>query len=149
MKDLRGSATGTTHSSIDECVRFFRAVDGYPTWHREVVRRVEVLERDPDGEPTRARGALHAAVGPMVKDFDVVLAVTLPDPRTVRLMRVPNHPGDAELFEVVWRLEAVARTIIRLQLEASLSVPRLVPVGGIGDRLAEGFVSAATRALGA
>ncbi|HWF36825.1 MAG TPA: SRPBCC family protein [Solirubrobacteraceae bacterium] len=153
MKDLRGSATGVTTAPVAECVRFFRAVDRYPDWHPEVVRRVEVLERDAEGEPTRARGVLHAAVGPIVKDFDLVLAITLPDPHTVSLTRVPNHPGDDELFEVVWHLEeganttAHARTRIRLDLQASLSVPRLVPVGGIGDRLAEGFMSAATRAL--
>lgn len=153
MKNLQGSASGAATVALEECVRFFLAVDRYPTWHPGVVRKVEVLERDGDGSPTRARGMLHVAVGPLVKDFDLVLSVMLEDPRTVSLKRVPHHPGDEERFEVTWHLEeggVTARegTWIRLDLQASLSVPRLVPVGGIGDRLAEGFVSAATRALG-
>ena len=147
MKELRGSASGVTAAPVDECVRFFRAVDRYPAWHPEVVRKVDVLERDGDGEPTKAEAALHVAVGPLVKDFHLVLAVTLPDPLTVRLKRVPNHPGDEERFEVTWRLEEGTQTRIRLQVEASLSVPRFLPVGGIGDGLAEGFVSSATKAL--
>jgi hypothetical protein len=90
------------------------------------------------------------AVGPIVKDFDLVLAITVEDGRTVKLTRLPNHPGDEERFDVTWRLaEAGAGTRIRLEVRATLSVPRFVPVGGIGDRLAEGFVSAATKALGA
>jgi hypothetical protein len=154
MKDLRGSATGVAPAPVAECVRFFRAVDRYPTWHPTVVRKVDVLERDGDGHPTRARGVLHVAVGPLVKDFDLVLAVTVEGERTVKLTRIPNDAADLERFEVIWRLEpgegtAGKRTRIRLQVQASLSVPRLVPVVGIGDRLAEGFVSAATRALGA
>ncbi|MDQ6778166.1 MAG: hypothetical protein M3071_18570 [Actinomycetota bacterium] len=154
MKDLRGSATGVTTAPVDECARFFLAVDRYPTWHPEVVRTVEVLDRDAECEPTRARAVLHVAVGPLVKDFDLVLASALADPRTVKLTRVPNHPGDDERFDVTWRLEegprtARMRTSIRLEVEASLSVPRFLPVGGIGDGLAQGFVSAATRALGA
>jgi hypothetical protein len=149
MKELRGSATGVTTAPVDECVRFFRAVDRYPTWHPEVVRKVEVLERDAEAEPTRARAVLHVAVGPLVKDFNLVLAVAVADPRTVKLTRVPNHPGDDERFDVTWRLEDGPRTTIRLEVVASLSVPRFLPVGGIGDGLAQGFVSAATKALGA
>ena len=131
-------------------MRFFRAVDRYPDWHPEVVRKVEVLERDGEGEPVRARAVLHVAVGPLVKDFNLVLAVGLPDAQTVKLTRIPNHPGDDERFDVTWRLrEEGAGTRIRLEVQASLSVPRFVPVGTIGDGLADGFVSSATRALGA
>jgi hypothetical protein len=150
MKELQGSATGVASVTIDECVRFFRAVDRYPSWYPDVVRKVEVLERDAESNPTKGRGLLHVAVGPIVKDFDLVLAITVEDGRTVKLTRLPNHPGDEERFDVTWRLaEAGAGTRIRLEVRATLSVPRFVPVGGIGDRLAEGFVSAATKALGA
>lgn len=138
-----------TSASVEDCVRFFRAVDRYPAWHPEVVRSVEVLERDGDGEPTKGRAVLHVAVGPLVKDFDLVLAVGLPDPQTVKLTRIPNHPGDDERFDVTWRMRGGAQTTVRLEVEASLSVPRFVPVGGIGDGLAQGFVSAATKALAA
>jgi Polyketide cyclase / dehydrase and lipid transport len=150
MKDLRGSASGLTTAPIDACVRFCLAVDRYPTWYPELVRKVDVLERDAGGEPTRARAVLHVAVGPIVKDFNLVLAITLADPQTVKLTRVPNHPGDDERFDVVWHLEeGGSSTRIRLDVEASLSVPRFLPVGGIGDGLAQGFVTAATRALDA
>jgi Polyketide cyclase / dehydrase and lipid transport len=150
MKELRGSATGVTTAPVDDCVRFCLAVDRYPTWYPEVVRTVEVVNRDADGEPTRARAVLHVAVGPIVKDFDLALAITLAEPRTVKLTRVPNHAGDDERFDVTWRLEEDASsTHIRLDVAASLSVPRFLPVGGIGDGLAAGFVSAATRALDA
>jgi hypothetical protein len=149
MKDLMGSATGATAASVVECARFFRAVDHYPDWHPDVVRRVEVLERDGDGEPSKGRAMLHVAVGPLVKDFDVVLAVRVPDPHTVSLKRIPNHPGDDERFEVTWQMQQGDQTRLRLVVRASLSVPRFVPVGGIGDGLADGFLSAATRALAA
>jgi hypothetical protein len=152
MKELHGSATGVTAAPLDECVRFFLAVDRYPTWHPDVVRSVDVLERDGDGQPTQARATLHVAVGPLVKDFNLILAVTFEGGRTVTLARMPHGPGDQERFGVAWHLDegggtARERTSIRLQLDANLSVPRLVPVGGIGDSMASGFVSAATRAL--
>jgi hypothetical protein len=151
MKELQGTATGVTAAPVGECVRFFLAVDRYPTWHPEVVRKVEVLERGGDGNPTSARALLHVAVGPLVKDFNLVLAVTLhPDPMAVKLTRVPHGPGDDERFEVAWYLEEAGEgTRIRLEVAAALSVPRFVPVGGIGESMASGFVSAATKALAA
>lgn len=144
MKDLEGSARGITTTSVEDCVRFLRDVERYPDWHPEVVRRVEVRERDAEGNATRARGLLHVSVGPVVKDFDLVLAVTLPGPRTVQLRRIPHDDDDPERFEVTWRVE---QNLLRLDVRATLSVSRFLPVTGIGDRLAAGFVSAATRAL--
>jgi hypothetical protein len=149
MKELLGSATGVVDVPVAECVEFLRAVDRYPTWHPNVVRSVEVLERDGDGHPTKAQAKLHVSVGPLNKDFNLTLAVTLEGPRTVKLTRVPHGPGDDERFEVTWRLEEGGETRISLQLEANLSVPRIVPIGGIGDAMAAGFVTAATRALSA
>ena len=67
-------------------------------------------------------------------------------PHTVRLTRTPHHAKDHERFEVVWRLEEHR---ISLELNANLDVPRLVPVGGIGESLAQGFVAAAIKALDA
>jgi hypothetical protein len=147
MKELSGSASGVTSAPIEECVRFLRTVDRYPTWHPDVVRSAEVLERNADGDPTRARASLHVAVGPLVKDFNLVLLVTFDGTRMVKLAREPHGPADHERFEVAWYLEEGGGTRIRLQLRASLSVPRLVPVGGIGDSMAAGFVTDATRAL--
>ncbi len=62
-------------------------------------------------------------------------------------MRVSHGAADHERFDVTWRVTESTRTRINLQLNANLSVPRFVPVGGIGDGLAQGFVGAAARAL--
>lgn len=147
MKELRGTASGVVAAPVEDCVRFFLAVDRYPNWHPDVVRRVEVLEREAEGTPTRARGQLHVSVGPVVKDFDLILAITHEGSKTVKLARVPHHPGDHERFEVTWRLDEGSGTKISLELVASLSVPRFVPVGSIGDQMAQSFVSHATGAL--
>jgi hypothetical protein len=66
---------------------------------------------------------------------------------TVKLSRVPHHGSDGEKFEVNWRVSRGSPSQIGLDLAADLDVPRFLPLGGIGDSLAQGFVSAATRAL--
>jgi hypothetical protein len=148
VKELRGTASGVAAVPAEECVRFLLAVDRYPSWHPDVVRGVEVLERGADGRPTSARTRLHVAVGPLVKDFDLILAITLEGSRGVKLARVPHGPGDDERFEVAWHVdEAGDSARIRLDVSANLSIPRFVPVGGIGDQLAQSFVSNAIRAL--
>jgi hypothetical protein len=148
MKELRGSASGVAAVPAQACTDFLLAVDRYPIWHGDVIRRVEVLERDGDSRPTMARALLHVAVGPVVKDFDLTLAITHDGVRMVKLTRVPHHASDPERFEVTWRLDEMGGTRINLDLEATLPVPRLVPIGGIGDHLAQSFVTDATRALG-
>jgi hypothetical protein len=85
--------------------------------------------------------------GPLVKDFNLLLAIRVERPGTVQLTRIPHAPSDQEAFQVTWRLEDRGETGIRLDLAANLSVPRLVPLGGVGDAMAAGFVRAATRAL--
>jgi hypothetical protein len=67
--------------------------------------------------------------------------------REVCLTRVPNEAGDPEKFEVVWRVSADDGTRLAIELNAMLEVPRLLPLGGVGDRLAQGFVDAAKREL--
>jgi hypothetical protein len=47
----------------------------------------------------------------------------------------------------VWRVGSGATTRVAIELAATLEVPRLVPIGGLGDRLAQGFVEAAKREL--
>ncbi len=58
-----------------------------------------------------------------------------------------NDASDGERFEVTWHVAASASAEIRLELSANLSVPRFLPIGGIGDAVADGFVTAAARAL--
>jgi ribosome-associated toxin RatA of RatAB toxin-antitoxin module len=147
MKKLHGTATEVVAAPLDQCLALLEAVDRYPTWYPEVVRDVEVLDRDPSGQPTRARTKLHVSRGPLVKDFDLILAIVVEPPATVRLSRPTNEPCQQQ-FGVVWRLqEGEDGTRIELSLDADLRVPRFLPVGGIGNSMAKGFVAAARRAL--
>jgi Polyketide cyclase / dehydrase and lipid transport len=148
VKELKGHAEGTTPASPDACMWLLGAVDGYPNWYPEVVKEVEVLERDDQGRPTKAHTKLHVQHGPITHDFDLTMEVTRDPPGAVRLSRVPHHGSDGEKFEVNWFVAGGQSTSIRLDLAANLDVPRFLPLGGIGDAMAAGFISAATRELG-
>ena len=147
MKALEGTAATTVAATPEACFELVAAVDGYPTWYPEVIRSAEVLERSPAGWPSRARATAHVAVSGLARDFDLLLDVTQEEGREVRLIRVRNEPSDPERFKVVWRIAPAPATRLELELAATLDVPRLVPLGGVGDRLAQGFVDAARRAL--
>lgn len=149
MKSLRGTATAVVPAPVERCFSLLAAVGGYPRWYPDVVRGVEVIETGTDGRPTRAHATLRVAFGPLAKDFPLVLAIELDRPRTVRLTRLPNEPSDDEQFEVIWRLGDRVSTRVELELDARLDVPRLLPIGGICDVMADGFVQAAVEALGA
>ena len=123
-----------------------RAVDGYPTWFPEMVRDVEVLQRDAADQPTGARTTLHVARGPLVHDFDLVMAIAVEPPGTVKLSKVTSDRSPSR-FDVTWSLQAAESTRIELDLSATLSVSELVPVGDLGHAIAEQFVAAASRAL--
>ena len=148
MKELQGAATTRVSASVAESLEVLSAVERYPSWYPDVVRRVDVLERRSDGTAARARTTLHVSQGPFTRDIDLVLSVETEPAGTVQLTRIPHDDLDRELFSVTWRVaEAERGTKIDLELEANLSVPRLVPLGGIGGAVARGFVDAATRAL--
>jgi hypothetical protein len=147
MKELTGSATASTPAPRAECLALLEAIDRYPDWHPEVVREAEVLERDAQGHPTRARTKLHVERGPLTRDFNLLFAVNVDPGGTIKLTRIPNEGSDKERFDVTWRVEDGQDTQIRLDLAANLDVPRLIPLGGVGDSMAQGLVSAATRAL--
>ena len=91
MKKIHGAATEVVAAPLDECLALLEAVDGYPTWYSEVVRNVDVLDRDPSGQPTRARTKLHVSRGPLVKDFDLILAIVIEPPATVKPTRPANN----------------------------------------------------------
>ena len=133
----------TVPAPLAQCLGLVEAVDGYPAWYPEVVRAVKVRERDADGLPTRAQTKLHLSVGPVTKDFDLLMAVTVEPPGTVKLAKVG---GDAK-FDVIWHLTAGDSTRIELSLDASLDVPRFLPLGDVGNSVAQGFVSAASTEL--
>ena len=149
MKELSGAASALVGAPIVACYALLEAIDQYPNWHPEVVREAEVVERDSDGDPAKAHTVLHVARGPLVKDFNLLMNVAMARPESITLTRIPHGPTDHERFEVRWQLrEQGSETNIRLDVEANLSIPRVVPVGGIGDAMADGFVAAAVRALG-
>ena len=148
MKELTGSAAVTTGATPEQALALLEDIDRYPTWHPDVVREAEVLERDAQGHPTRARTKLRVEHGPLKHDFNLVMSVKVDPVGTVELTRIPHEPDDPERFDVTWRVDGGnPSTRVRLDLAASLSVPRFLPLGGVGDSLAQGLVSAATRAL--
>lgn len=146
MKQLHGSATANVSASAAECLALLADVERYPLWYPDVVRDVRIDERSSEGLPSRARVALHVAHGPIVRDFDLLMAVSV-EPRSVALTRIARTSSDEETFRVLWTVEELTATRFHLALEASLSVPRLLPLGGLGDAISAGFVSAAVTAL--
>jgi hypothetical protein len=147
VKELTGTGTGTTDASPQQVLALLAAVQRYPEWHPDVVKRVEVVQHDDSGQPTRVQTRLHVERGPMTRDFDLLMDVRVDPAGTVALIRVPHEPTDAERFEVTWRVEGAGPSRIRLDLLADLDVPRFLPLGGVGDSIAQQFVSAATKAL--
>jgi Polyketide cyclase / dehydrase and lipid transport len=149
MKSLSATAAGTTPAPVERCFELLVAIDGYPRWYPSGVRSAAVLERGPDALPTRARAELHLAHGPLVKDFRLELAVVTARPTSVQLRRIPHGGGDQEELTVAWRLSAGVGTPTRIAVElaANLSVPRFLPVGGVAESLAQGFLTAALAAL--
>ena len=147
MKQLNGAASALVSAAPDRCLDFLADVEAYPQWHPDVVREVEVLERGADGRPHRARATLRARVGPINRDLHFTVDVSRGSDE-VKLSRLPEDDSDGERFEVVWRVSgAPSGAQIDLRLDAALEVPRLVPLGGVGNALATGFVDAAVRRL--
>jgi hypothetical protein len=148
VKELQGTASTRVSESVAKCLALLSAVERYPSWYPEVVRRVEVTERRSDGSAAKAQTTLHVSQGPFNRDIDLLLSVEAEPGGIVRLTRIPHNARDHEVFSVIWRLaEAETGTSINLQLAASLSVPRFVPLGDVGNGVARGFVDAAARAL--
>jgi ribosome-associated toxin RatA of RatAB toxin-antitoxin module len=146
MKDLRGSARTSVPATPERCIALFEAVEDYPSWYPEVVQELTVLEREDDGRPSRVQTTLHVAKGPITKDFHLVLAVVSDRRSEVALRRVKQPGSGNEKFEATWHVTDSGPEI-SLDLAASLDVPRFLPVGGIGDAMAEGFVAAAANQL--
>lgn len=149
MKQLDSSVAGTTPASIEDCYATLSDFESYPRWFPGNVPAAEVLERDPaTNEPTRIKTTLHVAQGPFVRDFKVHMAVTLDPPRLIELRRLPKEPSDHEEMVVTWRLRpANGGTEVEASLDAKLSIPAFLPVGGIADTMARGFLDAALAQL--
>jgi hypothetical protein len=68
-------------------------------------------------------------------------------PGLVQLSHVPRGPSSGASFDATWRLEDRAGTHLELELDATMPVPGLVPLGGVGNAFADGFMKAAVRGL--
>ena len=131
---------------VEDCFALLAAVDRYPDWCPDIVGDVDVLDRGPEGQPSRVRMRMHIARGALVREFDLFLAIVVEPPRIVKLTQVTDHPTNQE-FNATWLLLPAGGARLVLQLDARLRVPFYVPAGGVGDAIAEGFVAAACRAL--
>ena len=147
MKHLQGVARATVEVPIEECLAFLSALEEYPSWYPDVVREVTVLESADDKLPLRAETKLHLAYGPVSRDLDLLLAVRVRRPGLVHLTHVSRGPSSGASFDATWRLEDHAGTDLQLELDATMPVPRLVPLGGVGDAFAAGFMKAAVGRL--
>ena len=147
MKRLHGNARASVGVGIDECLGFLAALDAYPSWYPDVVREVEVVETGEGGLPLRAETKLHLSWGPVSRDLDLLLAVRVQRPGLVQLSHVTRGQSTGASFEATWRLEDRAETHLELELDATMPVPGLVPLGGVGDAFADGFMEAAVRGL--
>ena len=151
MKEIRGSASAAVPAPANECFSLLAAVDRYAVWNGDLVRELNVLERDPEGLPARVRAVISIKRGSPVKTFELTVAVTTDPPHAVYITRIPNEPSDREELHLVWRVDpqrSAADTRIELQFAAMASfVPGFLPLGGIGNRIAEKLVESAGRAL--
>jgi hypothetical protein len=147
VKHLHGAAQAAVGVPIEECLTFLADLEAYPSWYPDVVRGVNVVESGDDGLPVRAETNLHLSYGPVSRDLDLLLAVQVRRPDLVQLTHVPRGPSSGASFDATWRLEDRAGTRLELQLDATMPVPRLVPLGGVGDAFAGGFMRAAVGRL--
>jgi ribosome-associated toxin RatA of RatAB toxin-antitoxin module len=147
VKRLNATADTAVRASPAECMQLLEAVDRYPEWHPEVVRKVTVLARDEGALASKVEARLHVSRGPLSRDLELMLAVSTDEPLAIRLTRLPYDPTDQEEFELIWRVEGSSETRIGLALAANLDLPRALPLGGVGEAMARGFLAAAARAL--
>ena len=147
VKHLSGTAQAGVAVPIEDCFALFAALEGYPSWYEEVVTSVEVIESGDDGLPLRAQTKLHLSYGPVARDLDLLLAVRVSQPELVHLTHVSRGPSSGASFDATWRLEDRDGTRLELELDATMPVPALVPVGRVGDAFAAGFMRAAVARL--
>jgi ribosome-associated toxin RatA of RatAB toxin-antitoxin module len=145
-REFHGEAAEVVAAPQEVCLALVAAVDRYPEWCPEVIREVDVLDRGADGQPTRVLMAMHVARGGLVREFNLFLAIVVEPPGSVKLTRVTDHPTNQE-FDATWTLRPAAGTRIALDLDARLRVPWYIRAGGIGDAIAQAFVTAASRRL--
>ena len=149
MKQLSATATDVAASPIERCYEHLLDVERYPQWYPEGAKRVEVVERDPEGVATEVDAQLAAVAGPLRKEFQVRLAVRRERPTRIALERVADDRGDHEVLTVAWALRALgdAQTEITVELGAALDVPMFLPIDPVAREVANGFLQAALKSL--
>jgi ribosome-associated toxin RatA of RatAB toxin-antitoxin module len=123
-------------------------VETYPEWMTGV-QGVDVHERGPDGRVSVARIHMELPI-PVVKGgFAFTGAVDRTPPSRVTLRRKPSREGDEQALTVDWRLEPEGSgTRVRLEMDATVDVPRFAPLGGPADSMARGFADALVERVG-
>jgi hypothetical protein len=144
VRELHATAAASVQASVERCLALLGDVEAYPSWCGEVV---EAAERDAAGPASRARVTLRLGRGPVAGRFHELMEVEVLPPHQVSLARVPHQETDPERFEVRWELEPGPQTLLTVELDAVLDIPRLLPLGGLADSVAQELVAAAIRAL--
>lgn len=149
MKEIQGRASASVDARQEDCFSLLAAIDRYPEWNGELVREVQVLESDREGRPSTARAVLHVAQSPFGKGFELIVAARPEPPGRVHITRVPNEASDRERLDLVWRLHRnEPTTLIELDFRALVSfLPGFLPLGGVGDQIAQALVDAAASAV--
>ena len=84
---------------LEDCFALLAAVDRYPDWCPDIVQDVDVLDRGPEGRPSRVRMRMHIAQGALLREFDLFLAIVVEPPRIVKLTRVTDCGVSEPLIE--------------------------------------------------
>lgn len=147
MKQLQGSAIAETELPVEDCFALLASIDRYPAWF-EIVREVEILDREADGRPRLARVEIVVPQSPFGTDFSFMVAVEVDRPVKMRFTKLPDGPADEDRIELTWWVRENGWTEIEFEFDAAVSfVPGYLPVGGAGDVIAEIILDAATTAF--
>jgi ribosome-associated toxin RatA of RatAB toxin-antitoxin module len=147
MKQLSATASATTPATLERCFELVSAIDQYPTWYPAGVTAAQVTERDAEGQPTRAHVELHVAHGILVRDFSLNVVVLTRRLESVKIERIRSRVDDSQEFAVAWALAGGEQIQIAVRMHANLSIPGFLPVGGVAESVANGFLKAALDAL--
>jgi carbon monoxide dehydrogenase subunit G len=81
---------------------------------------------------------------PVIKGgFAFTGAIDRTPPSRVTLRRKPSREADEQALTVDWRLSPEGSgTRVRLEMDATVDVPRFAPLGGPADSMAKGFADA-------
>src|SRR5581483_7918013 len=105
MKELQGEASAEVAASAQECLALLEDLERYPSWYPEVVRRVQIVSPEADRAPVQARTTVHLGIGPIQRDFNLLMQLSSEAGRVIRLARVKDEASDAEELSATWRIE--------------------------------------------